>query len=188
MTSPTGSPRGTPAGYRGLMVSRVGVMVLIGVMMAGCGVSPRGTVKVDHDEYAKAVKEARSLGREAADLIRETSDGTEGDIGSLRSDRCGEPYADNLRQLGMGSSFVYAGQSTEAEIVDSVSTDLEKSGWAKKKGEDGTYRFQHGITGGATLKLYVTLSGNADEQGRIFVRMMFETTCMEIPKDIAEKT
>ena len=170
------------------MIRRVGVIVMVGMFMAGCGLSPHGTVKVDRDEYAKAVKETGSLGQKATDLVRDTSSGTDGDISTVQSNICGEPYADNLRQLELGSSFAYTGTSTEAEIIDSVTPDLEKSGWEKKKGENGRYRFEHDVAGGATLKLYVSLAGNPDDQGVFYVRMSFETTCMEIPKDIAEKT
>ena len=188
MTGPAHHRRHSSPGYRGSMVSRVGAMVLMGVVMAGCGLSPEGTVKVDGDEYAKALKETASLGKEATDLIRDASDGTEGDISPVQSDRCGEPYADNLRQLELGSSFVYAGTSSEAEIIDSVSGEIGDLGWKEKQGENGRYRFEHGVAGGATLRLYVSLSGNADDQGRFFVRMSFESTCMKIPKDVAEKS
>jgi len=161
---------------------------VLGSLAAGCALRPDGTVKVDRDEYAKALKETGSLGQKATDLIRDTSSGTDGDISTVQSNICGEPYADNLRQLELGSSFAYAGASTEAEIIDAVAPDLEKSGWEKKKGENGRFRFEHDVAGGATLKLYVSLAGNPDDQGVFYVRMSFESTCMRIPKDIAEKS
>lgn len=174
-------------GYRGLMVRRVGAMVLIGVVMAGC-LSPGGTVKVDGDEYAKAVKETLTLGQAATELIRDASDGGEGDISAVQSGRCGEPYADNLRQLEMGSSFFFEGKASEAEVVDSVTDGLEELGWNKKQGEDGTYFFEHAIPGGATLRLNIAPSPYTDEPGQSVVRMSFESTCMDIPKDVAAKT
>ncbi|WP_157412784.1 hypothetical protein [Aeromicrobium sp. Root236] len=170
------------------MIRRVGVMVLIGVMMAGCGLSPRGTVKVDGDEYAKAVNETESLGKKATDLIRETSEGTDGDISAVLSSRCGEPYADNLRTLGLGSSFRFEGSKTETQIIDSVADGLVKQGWKKKQGENERYFFEHGITGGATMRLFITPEPDADEPGQTAVNMSFESTCMRIPKDIAEKS
>lgn len=138
------------------MIRRVSLLVLIGVIMAGC-TSPEGTVKVGADEYAAAESKTESLFCEATDLIRETSDGTDGDISNVQSQQCGEAYDDNLRKIEMGSSFRYAGTSSEDEIIDSVEDDLVGGGWTKKQNEDGTFRFDHGIPGGATLKLYLTV-------------------------------
>lgn len=163
------------------------MLVLIGVVMAGC-MSPGGTVKVDGDQYAAAEKETESLFSDATDLIRETSDGADGDISDVQSQQCGEAYADNMRKIEMRSSFLLASTSSEDEIIASVEDDLVSRGWEKKTGQDGTSRFDQGIPGGATLKLYVTVSGNQDENGQTPVRLSVESTCMDIPKNVADKT
>jgi len=175
------------SGYGGPMIRRVSLLVLIGVVMGGCTMSPGGTVKVDGDKYAAAEKKAESLFSDATDLIRETSGGTDGDISGVQSQPCGEAYADNLRKIEMGSSFQLAEAASEDEIIDSVEDGLVSRGWKKKKGQDGTFRFDQGIPGGATLKLYVTVSGNLDEDGQTPVRLSVESTCMDIPKGLAEK-
>jgi len=170
------------------MVGRVGAMVLMAVVVAGCGVSPRGTVKVDSDEYAKAVKQTKSLVDAANGLIDDAYVGEDVKVGRVRSDPCGEPYGDDLRQLEVNTSMSHTGTVAQQDVVDRIEDGLDTRGWKKRKGEDGTYRFEHTLPGGATLKLYVDALPDSEQRGRVSLGLSARSTCMEIPKDVADKS
>jgi len=182
-------PPAARPGRHGRAIRAVVVVLMIIATVVGCGLlSPHGTVKVDGDEYGKAVKETRTLVRAANDLIDQAYGGKEVLVGRVRSDPCGEPYADNLRQLGVNTSVYYTGAVTEAQVIGSIQDGLEADGWTKRKAENGRYFFEHGLTGGATLNLYVDARPAYEQEGRMELGLYVESTCMRIPKDIAEKT
>lgn len=139
------------------------------------------------EEYLGAAKQTESLMRSTARVLEEAVDGTDTEVGSLRSGRCGEAYSETLRRLEINAHTSVERRVPSAQAVRRLSDPLERLGWRRTSTPGGATIYRHRIESGGKLTMDVAGFEDADRPGWWNVSVGVEGPCMRVPKDMVDR-